>query len=275
MNFRRLGTLVGLLGLAITPCRADEGLVPILSFSFVERIGVDLLDLPSTVAHWQTADWATAGGFCAAGLAAYSVDGDVRHDFHNHNPEQAGDLSSAFTHFGSWQYEVPLLGAAWIGGLMGSSELNRVAVNGIEASAIAAGTLVPIMVYVSGRPLPNKNFDADTFHPFHGHEYSFPSGHTSEAFAVASVLDQTFRERFGYWHLPIVYGAATAVGISRIRDQRHFLSDVVIGAGIGWATGRWVSLRHQPQAAAAIAPLSRERLEMLARDSEGDCTPEL
>jgi membrane-associated phospholipid phosphatase len=257
--------LAGLMAAAFwaTGAQAQEpGDVPFFSLDYVERVGDDLVSLPRTTWNWDAADWLTSGSITLAGALAYTVDGDVRRDFYNHNPEDAGDLSSAFTHFGDWQYELPLLGVAALGGVLGSSELNRVATDGVEASAIAAGVIGPLLVYATGRDLPNKNQPADTFHPFTGHRYSFPSGHTAEAFAVATVLDHAFRERFGYWHTPIVYAAAAAVGISRIRDRRHYLSDVIIGGGIGWSVGSWVSRKHHPRPAAAPAeaPLTPGRI---------------
>jgi membrane-associated phospholipid phosphatase len=276
MRLRTIGPVFFLLALCVPGASAQEtGTVPFFSLDYVERVGDDLVGLPRVIWNWDATDWGTAASIAGAGALAYTVDGDVRRDFYNHNPEDAGDLSSAFTHFGDWHYELPLLGAAAIGGLSGSSELNRVASDGVEASAIAAGVIGPLLVYATGRELPNKNLPAHSFHPFTGHKYSFPSGHTAEAFAVSTVLDHAFRERFGYWHVPIVYAAAAAVGISRIRDRRHYLSDVIIGAGIGWGVGAWVSHRHHPPPPAALqdAPLTPGRIPAPDLPQEGSTGP--
>ena len=63
---------------------------------------------------------------------------------------------------------------------------------------------------------------------------SFPSGHTSSAFATASVLQHHFGWKAG---VPS-YVVATYVASSRMAHSRHFVSDVVFGAGIGIAAGR-------------------------------------
>ena len=69
---------------------------------------------------------------------------------------------------------------------------------------------------------------------------AFPSGHAASAFASASVLERHFGYR-GAWPTLLI---ATYVGASRLHDNRHFLSDVVMGSAIGVATGWTVVGRH-------------------------------
>lgn len=74
-----------------------------------------------------------------------------------------------------------------------------------------------------------------------GDQASFPSGHTTTAFAAAAaVTNETTR----WWPKstwivgPLMYGGATAVGLSRMYHNRHWASDVVMGAAIGTFSGR-------------------------------------
>ena len=69
---------------------------------------------------------------------------------------------------------------------------------------------------------------------------SFPSGHSSATFATAAVLERHLGLR-GAWPTIVV---ASYVAISRLHDNRHFLSDVVFGAALGTATGWTVVGRH-------------------------------
>jgi hypothetical protein len=69
---------------------------------------------------------------------------------------------------------------------------------------------------------------------------SFPSGHASAAFTTASILERHLGYR-GAW--PTLVGASY-VALSRITDNRHFLSDVVFGSALGIATGWTVVGRH-------------------------------
>jgi len=72
-----------------------------------------------------------------------------------------------------------------------------------------------------------------------GGNYSFPSGHTSTAFAAAAVVDH----HYGWKASLLAYGTATFVGLSRIDTSKHYLSDVVAGAAVGYIAGRTVT--HQ------------------------------
>jgi membrane-associated phospholipid phosphatase len=69
---------------------------------------------------------------------------------------------------------------------------------------------------------------------------AFPSGHASATFATASVLERHFGNR-GAWP---AFSVATYVATSRLYDNRHFLSDVIVGSALGLASGWTVVGRH-------------------------------
>jgi len=69
---------------------------------------------------------------------------------------------------------------------------------------------------------------------------AFPSGHASAAFATASVLERHFGYR-GAWPTFVIAGY---VAMSRLHDNRHYLSDVLFGGALGVATGWTVVGRH-------------------------------
>jgi membrane-associated phospholipid phosphatase len=71
-----------------------------------------------------------------------------------------------------------------------------------------------------------------------GTMYSFPSGHSSTTFATATVLQQHLGWRAG---VP-AYAFATYVAASRVQAQRHYLSDVAMGAALGIVAGRSVTI---------------------------------
>jgi membrane-associated phospholipid phosphatase len=68
---------------------------------------------------------------------------------------------------------------------------------------------------------------------------SFPSGHAAASFAFASVLSHR------YPHNPWVkwgaYALATGVSLGRLAGKKHFPSDVLVGATVGYVTGAYLA----------------------------------
>jgi membrane-associated phospholipid phosphatase len=69
---------------------------------------------------------------------------------------------------------------------------------------------------------------------------SFPSGHTTTAFAAASAVTSEVNRmwpRYTWYVGPVLYTGAALVGLSRMYHNRHWASDVALGAGIGTFSG--------------------------------------
>lgn len=80
-----------------------------------------------------------------------------------------------------------------------------------------------------------------------GQYQSFPSGHTTAAFAFASAITTRVAQRSAAdarWLGPMLYGAAALTGLSRIYDHQHWASDVLLGAAIGTVSGLVVVRSH-------------------------------
>lgn len=61
---------------------------------------------------------------------------------------------------------------------------------------------------------------------------SFPSGHTATAFAAAEFMRQEYKN-VSPWYGILGYGAAAATGVLRLYNNKHWVGDVVAGAGVG------------------------------------------
>ncbi len=80
---------------------------------------------------------------------------------------------------------------------------------------------------------------------------SFPSGHTTTAFIGAEMMNQEFGWR-SPWYSVAGYSMATGTALLRIMNNRHWLSDVIAGAGIGmlttkfsyWLYNKWENRKH-------------------------------
>ena len=80
--------------------------------------------------------------------------------------------------------------------------------------------------------------------PSGGGMNSMPSGHTAEAFVTATILDMEYRDT-SPWISVGGYAAATTTAIGRLVNNKHWVSDVLIGAGIGIFSVKAVYFTHQ------------------------------
>jgi hypothetical protein len=79
-------------------------------------------------------------------------------------------------------------------------------------------------------------FSVGRLRPDGSDHQSFPSGHTAITFAAATVLER----HLGWRKAVLAYAIASYVAVSRLHDDRHYLSDVVFGAAVGSIAGRTV-----------------------------------
>jgi membrane-associated phospholipid phosphatase len=68
---------------------------------------------------------------------------------------------------------------------------------------------------------------------------SFPSTHTALAFVSATFLHEEYKDR-SIWYSIAGYSAATATGVLRMLNNEHWMSDVLVGAGLGILTTKAV-----------------------------------
>jgi len=84
-----------------------------------------------------------------------------------------------------------------------------------------------------------------------GGSYSYPSGHTSSAFAAASTVYADFGKT---WGIP-AFVLAGYVGLSRLQEGRHYVSDVVAGGILGTYVSLKLARRKKSENKISIAPL--------------------
>lgn len=76
-----------------------------------------------------------------------------------------------------------------------------------------------------------------------GGRHSFPSGHTSVAFAMAHFMHKEYGDQ-SIWYSIGAYSSAATVGIMRVAKNAHWISDVIAGAGFGILSTELVYLTH-------------------------------
>ena len=131
-----------------------------------------------------------------------------------------------------------------IGRIGGNERMADLGLHGTEAILIGAG-VGSVLKGMFGRARPfldreNAN-DFGFGRGFGRDEYrSFPSGHTVAGFAAAAaVVSETDRWwPDATWYVaPVMYGGAALIGVSRMYNNKHWASDVVMGAAIGTFAG--------------------------------------
>jgi membrane-associated phospholipid phosphatase len=183
---------------------------------------------------------AAVAGLLFAG--ALLGDRGFREEAQEHRGSTSNSVARVANSLGEWRFVIPALSAGYLAGeLAGSSDLKRVILHAGAAAAVATG-VTSSLKYTIGRTRPPVAGDPIHFRPFSGSN-SFPSGHTAVAFAIAtSIADETDDS----WSDVALYGAATLTAMSRVNDDRHWTSDVLIGGLIGHLSGRWVSRQMGP-----------------------------
>lgn len=109
------------------------------------------------------------------------------------------------------------------------------------ATLISGGLVTSKLKRVFGRERPYLAGNAQAFDLMGGRsqdQRAFPSGHSTEAFTVASVIAAHYPDRPAVvW---TAYGLAALTGLSRMKKDQHWASDVLAGSAIGYGIGHAV-----------------------------------
>ncbi len=163
----------------------------------------------------------------------------------NKNDFPVWDESMRITSDAVYPFMVVAPAALWITGhSYKDEEMKR---NGIK-TAIAIGGNIAIMVALKEsvkRPRPYTSYPDDIVLRQKTTGFSFPSGHTSSAFATATALTLSSKK----WYVAVpAFTYAGLVGYSRMRLGAHYGSDVLVGiiVGVGsslltWQCDKWIS----------------------------------
>ncbi len=148
------------------------------------------------------------------------INGDVKEQIWDDNPHRPFHLDN-YLQFGPMA-AVYALNAA---GIQGRNDFLDRSMILIMLNIIANGVVGPVKAWSHERRPDGSDF------------LSFPSGHTTEAFAGAEFMRMEFKD-VSPWYGVCGYAMATVTGMLRMYNDKHWLSDVVAGAGVGIASTR-------------------------------------
>jgi membrane-associated phospholipid phosphatase len=206
-----------------------------------------------------SSDWIKIGAF-AGGITLVSLFADkpinrLAVDIRNKSPG-AVSASLYVTNFGG-AYEAYVLAGFAAYGYIFKKEKTKTT-TWLATQAYLSASLIEISLkYLTGRQRPSY-YDPKTGQNnniFHGPFFqftkdkngtkppsnaytSFPSGHTTVAFAAATVFAMEYKDT--KWAPILAYSASSLIGLSRIMQNAHWASDVLVGAALGFLCGRQV-----------------------------------
>ncbi len=195
--------------------------------------------------HRSSAKWWILAGVGTAALLAA-----------DHPVSQALPMGGTAVRFGTdaskaaqWYSVFPAGGALLgIGFLSHDSKLEETGALSLQALA-DAGIVTDVLKIAARRQRPDQG---DHGGHFEKGGSSFPSGHSTEAWALATVLATEYGDH--KWVPYASYGYAVLISTSRVLAQAHFTSDVFVGGAIGFFVGRYV-VRTQRVHGAHSTPL--------------------
>lgn len=203
--------------------------------------------------HTSKKEWIKIGGFAAVTGAVALVNEPVSKfavKQHDENPAIAS-ISKYVTNFGG-AYELYTIAGFYTYGLIFKTQKEKTTTVLATQAYITAAVFSFAAKYLSGeqRPYytdPISNKKGPIFHgPFYPFKKevdlqsysSFPSGHTTAAFAAATVYASEYKDKP---LIPIIsYSAATLIGLSRLTENKHWPTDVLVGAMLGYVCGKQV-----------------------------------
>jgi len=186
------------------------------------------------------APWVVALGGTTAALIA--TDARLARELSQGPPGGGFAFNRRVSQLGGGAGDLSVAGAFYlIGHWRGNERARTTGLLGFRAFADSF-IIVQTLKTVTQRPRPTKeggtvridNAEGDFFEGGR----SFPSGHSAEAWAVATVVACQYRHK--RWMAVAAYSLAGLVSVSRLFERKHFPSDVFVGTALGFMVGRHV-----------------------------------
>jgi membrane-associated phospholipid phosphatase len=217
LDLRRACVLIFVVLGAVPRGAAAADVMPRVA-SLPADLGEDLRHLPSRETAW----WLLGGGAAALIVAQFEDPESMAARLNQPVIDELADFGNIW---GDVRLQAPLALGTWgVGALAGSPDAAGLGYDLTRSLGLTYAT-VSLLKLAFDRTRPN------------GDGYSFPSGHTASAFSTAGVVSG----RYGGWAGGAAIGLGVLAGLGRMEDLRHYPSDVIFGATIGWVIGRTVA----------------------------------
>lgn len=201
-------------------------------------------DLVKQPVKWNLEDWLTFGGLAVSSYAIMHFDENIRTGVLKDRSYNES-LPVVFGRIYGEPYTSSGLGLFFlIHGVTSDNKGNEKLGFEILQSFVYTGVVTQIAKISFGRTRPylaDNAFEFNPFPPLNDDFLSFFSGHTSVAFSLSTIIAGNVNGTG--WKI-LSYAPAILTGFSRIYQNKHWTSDVFMGAAVGYFIGRFVINTH-------------------------------
>lgn len=221
------------LNTVLPKSEAGEDTLYRLNGRYLKSYWLDLKEVVTGPTRWTGTDWKRLGIITGTGtLLLVFADREVRSWTINNQKEALQSATKIVEPFGNRLPPVLITGMYLTGLITGNRKLEHSSLSIARAVAISTG-LYTATKSIIRRQRPVRTDNPYLFAlPFSSVGYtSFPSGHSNTVFAVATAFALEYKEH--KWVPWVVYPIATLTALARIYENRHWTSDVLVGASFG------------------------------------------
>ncbi len=224
---------------------------PAAYFNLLSHTVVDAVKKPFSM---RSREWGQVGVFSAALGATLLLDRPINESVQKLR-SQSGLIrhsSPVITQLGGFT-GLAVIGGFGVYGCIAKDQKMKTTVLLASQSFLITGVATAGIKMITGRTRPDfynhwkgPDYYFKTNAAINGYcpEYnSFPSGHTSTAFSIATVFARQYSNK--KWVPVLSYGLASMVGMTRIVENRHWASDVLAGAALGYLCGNLVMANYK------------------------------
>jgi membrane-associated phospholipid phosphatase len=226
-----------------------------LNGRYFKKILKDTGMILSSPGSWEKKDWFRFGLSLAATSAFFPLDNSIHRQVYEHESPTLTSVSRAFSFAGAPLGLLGMLSAGYLIGHFKHSASTRATFLLAGESLLITELFVKAGKIGIGRARPYTLEGPFAFNPvtLQGQWQSFPSGHSAAAWAVATSLAS--RVKSPYLRATF-FAIASGISLSRIFLDKHFASDVVGSALLGYFIARKLSKPESPEKKANRATLS-------------------
>jgi hypothetical protein len=217
----------------------------------------DFQNIVTAPARWDLSHWIAAGIVTGIAAGLYDNDAKIQQWVLNHKTTTTDNLGDNVTSVGL-TYTPVLLGGMYLYGYVADDSKMRKTVLLTVESVVLTGVFVQALKYATQRHRPYTGDGPHTWDGLglHGSnsKFSFPSGHASTDFAIASIIASEYDN---FIVPPLAYGIATITALNRISHNDHWSTDVFVGSAIGYLAGKTIVASHRngKESALSLAPI--------------------